>query len=367
MFVSDVIDAHTFAARHHTCCSTVMVAALVGVLMPPAPASAVSISPSELHEVSLINQMRVSKGLPSVVIDRRLTAITEWMATDMATRDYFSHVDHLGRDPFQRMSDFHYPLDTWRGEILAAGNSDAAVTFRQWDLSPAHLTIMLQPHYRAVGIARACDAQATYNCYWAVDFGSRVVAAYHPTVDPGKVGALSVARSATSGLLSWRAASSKVGIGGYQVWAAETGSASLRLTGTTATRSFRLTGLAENTTYRAVIAPVNMADAHGGFTYIQFSTDVTVPIAPRSQRLAERTRSSLKISWRGASDNVTVTHYRVYRWNGHSWKSLGDTTHRSYAVMSLKPGRRYYFREQAFDSAGNRSSASVAFAARTWQ
>jgi len=73
-----------------------MVAALVGVLMPPAPASAVSISPSELHEVSLINQMRVSKGLPSVVIDRRLTAITEWMATDMATRDYFSHVDHLG-------------------------------------------------------------------------------------------------------------------------------------------------------------------------------------------------------------------------------------------------------------------------------
>lgn len=145
------------------------------MLWAPSSALAVNVDEFERAEVSRINRYRVSHGLARVKIDTRLTRVAEWMGGDMVGYDYFSHTDHLGRDPFQRLAAFGYPSNSWRGENLAAGYEDAARTFEQWRTSTPHRRNMLNSHYRAIGIARVCNQATTYGCYWVTEFGSVVV------------------------------------------------------------------------------------------------------------------------------------------------------------------------------------------------
>lgn len=153
----------------------VLIAAMLWLAAVPVSSHAVSISKFERQQLRLINKFRRSHGLKRLKMDRRLTKTATWMAGDMPSYEYFDHVDHLTRDPFQRLDDFKYPDDTWRGENLAAGNEDARSTFDQWRTSPEHRDNMLNGEYRAIGIARICRPESQYNCYWVTEFGSRVV------------------------------------------------------------------------------------------------------------------------------------------------------------------------------------------------
>lgn len=145
------------------------------LLAAPAVAQAVDVNAAERAEVNHINSYRKTHGLSNLLIDAKLTAAAEWMSTDMAANNYFSHTDRLGRDPFDRIAHYGYPSDTWRGENLAAGNEDPDATFEQWRNSPAHNENMLDAHYRAIGIARVYDPGSTYGYFWTTSFGSRVV------------------------------------------------------------------------------------------------------------------------------------------------------------------------------------------------
>jgi hypothetical protein len=93
------------------------------------------------------------------------------MSQDMAEKDYFSHTDSLGRDPFQRMADFGYNYNAWKGENLAAGSDTPQMTFQLWRDSPGHNANMLNPNFVVVGLAKAYDASSTYGWYWAAEFG----------------------------------------------------------------------------------------------------------------------------------------------------------------------------------------------------
>jgi uncharacterized protein YkwD len=89
----------------------------------------------------------------------------------MTQKNYFSHTDSVGRDPFKRMTAFGYTFQTSEGENIAAGNSSASATFSQWKASSAHNQNMLSSAYKVVGISRAYSATATYGWYWTTDFG----------------------------------------------------------------------------------------------------------------------------------------------------------------------------------------------------
>ena len=137
------------------------------------PAPARSMAPEVIRQVSLINRFRVARGLSLLRLDAQLTASATWMARDMATKDYFAHQDSRKRGWFRRLRDFRYPVrSTWTGENLAAGHETAQPTHQQWLTSIPHRRNMLNPRFRAIGIARVFVEGSTYGWYWVTDFGS---------------------------------------------------------------------------------------------------------------------------------------------------------------------------------------------------
>ncbi|MFN0084586.1 MAG: CAP domain-containing protein [Blastocatellia bacterium] len=132
----------------------------------------------ELTVLRLINEYRAQNGLPVLKASISLTRAADWMSGDMASKNYFSHTDSMGRDPFARMTVFGYAFATTKGENLAAGYSDAARTFNQWRNSPGHNSAMLHKDFRAIGISRVYQMFSTYKYYWTTDFGGVVDATF---------------------------------------------------------------------------------------------------------------------------------------------------------------------------------------------
>jgi len=132
----------------------------------------------------LINDYRAQNGAGPLPIDVKLTAAADWIARDMlagcvTAGTSCSHTDTRGRDPQQRMGDFGYPVNqTASGENIYWGDRSISGTaqnaFTGWRNSPPHNRNMLDPAFKAIGIARACDSQ---HCAWVTNFGGQVTQA----------------------------------------------------------------------------------------------------------------------------------------------------------------------------------------------
>ncbi|MGI9033572.1 MAG: CAP domain-containing protein [Acidimicrobiales bacterium] len=118
-----------------------------------------------------INTYRAEHGLGALRVSTTLANAATWDTNDMAAKNYFSHTDSLGRDPFQRMTAFGYGYATTEGENIAAGTATAAATFDQWKASAGHNQNMLTAAYKVIGISRSYSATSTYGWYWNTDFG----------------------------------------------------------------------------------------------------------------------------------------------------------------------------------------------------
>jgi len=148
----------------------------------PTPVSGSSLDAEENSFLGILNNYRSQNGLGPLQISAQLEASSRWMSNDMATKNYFSHTDSLGRNPFTRMIAFGYLVNqTSAGENLAAGYSDAQNSFHQWlnacdaDANGActygHRMNMLNASYQKIGIARTYNVTSTYRWYWTTDFG----------------------------------------------------------------------------------------------------------------------------------------------------------------------------------------------------
>lgn len=118
-----------------------------------------------------INAYRAQNGLPALRVSTALANAATWHTNDMAQKNYFSHTDSLGRDPFKRMTAYGYSYSTSRGENIAAGNATAAATLAQWKSSSGHNQNMLSAAYKVIGISRSYASTSTYKWYWNTDFG----------------------------------------------------------------------------------------------------------------------------------------------------------------------------------------------------
>jgi hypothetical protein len=132
--------------------------------------------------VELLNAYRVANGLSPLAEDSRLVAAAEWFATDMLAHCISpawacQHTDSTGRAFDQRLRDFSYPcgITAGCGENIAGGTGGSAATadqiFAAWKVSPSHNADMLQAEWKALGVARRCDAER--NCAWSNEFGSQ--------------------------------------------------------------------------------------------------------------------------------------------------------------------------------------------------
>lgn len=145
---------------------------LATLAFPSAVRAAPAASSQEL--ASLINQYRASRGLVQLGISPTLTAAAQWMATDMATKNYFPccHISLDGRTPTQRMADAGYPAySTVRGETIAVGYATAAQVLTVWRNSPPHNGEMLDPRYRAIGVGFAYNPNTSLKWYWVANYG----------------------------------------------------------------------------------------------------------------------------------------------------------------------------------------------------
>src|SRR5437868_15378848 len=122
-------------------------------------ARAATLDTGENDLLAQVNAFRAARGLSTLVVSDSLTLAAKWMATDMSANNYFAHTSLDGRSPTQRMADAGYPaFTTWSGEDLAAGYTAAAQVLQGWINSPAHLAVLTNPAYRAIGIGRAYSA-----------------------------------------------------------------------------------------------------------------------------------------------------------------------------------------------------------------
>lgn len=85
------------------------------------------------------------------------------------------------------------------------------------------------------------------------------------------------------------------------------------------------------------------------------ATDTTPPTAPNLTASPGNTQVAL--SWTGATDNVGVTEYEV--WRGTTWVASLPSSARSYTVMGLTNGELHNFRVVAYDAARNYANSNV--------
>ena len=151
--------------------------------------------------------------------------------------------------------------------------------------------------------------------------------------------------------LSWTLATDNIAVVSYDVY-----KNGLFLVNTTAT-SYLVTGLVASTTYtfsvKAKDAAGNLSVNSNILTITTQAPDVTPPTPP-TLSAANTTSTTTVLSWSGATDNIGVSAYDVYR----GAILLGTTAITTYNVTGLTPLTPYSFSVKAKDESGNISISS---------
>ncbi len=156
----------------------------------------------------------------------------------------------------------------------------------------------------------------------------------------------------TTTTLSWSGATDNLAVTGYNVYKDGV------LLGSTAATTYAVSGLTAATTYAFTVqakdAAGNISVASNIVSITTLTPDTTAPTAP-TLSASGTTATTTNLSWTGASDNVAVTGYDVYK----GTTLLGSTTTATtYAVSGLTASTAYTFTVKAKDAAANISVAS---------
>ena len=151
--------------------SALVVSMVLTVAMLMFAPAALAYDNEELQFLTLINNYRTSNGLPALTLSYSLSSASAGHSCDMANQNYFSHNSLDGRTPWDRIRAAGYTYNTWLGENIAAGQTDAVTVFNAWRNSPSHNANMLSSNYLAIGIDRCYNGGSQYGWYWTTDFG----------------------------------------------------------------------------------------------------------------------------------------------------------------------------------------------------
>ena len=124
--------------------------------------------------VNLVNEYRVSKGLPRLRADPYITTASNNYAHVMATeRGNVASVSHTGPDGStseQRLAASGYG-GAFCGENLAAGQVSPQAAVDVWKSSPAHNAIMLAANPTEIGVGYYYNPSSHYKHYWVLMTG----------------------------------------------------------------------------------------------------------------------------------------------------------------------------------------------------
>lgn len=173
-----------------------------------------------------------------------------------------------------------------------------------------------------------------------------------PDTTPPTTPTLSASNTTSvSTILSFTGATDNVGISGYDIY--KDGS----LLATVTASPYTVTGLTPSTTYaftvKAKDASGNISTESNSVSVTTLDPDTTAPVAP-TLTASNTTNNSTVLSWSGATDNVGVTGYDIYK-DGVLISSTNNTT---FTVTGLTNSTTYTFTVKAKDDAGNISLES---------
>jgi uncharacterized protein YkwD len=127
-----------------------------------------------LEMLALVNAWRARNGVAPLVLDGLLLAAARTKAEALARTESHDHeVDGVGW--WDNIANQGYPTEHgWLGENIVTGVSHAADALNLLRQSGAHNRNLLDPKFRAMGVAVAWNANS--GPYWAQTFGDLVVA-----------------------------------------------------------------------------------------------------------------------------------------------------------------------------------------------
>lgn len=115
--------------------------------------------------LTLVNELRKSKGLSPLVADGAARGAAIYQADRMVKAQKMAHLIGLTDSFLIRMKNGNVPLPA--AENVASGQYSVERVVRAWITSPHHLENMLG-NYRGLGVAVAYDATAKNRPYWAM-------------------------------------------------------------------------------------------------------------------------------------------------------------------------------------------------------
>lgn len=126
--------------------------------------------------LSLMNAARANAGCGPLVISDTLTTIAQQHAQDMASNDFFSHVNLQGLDAGDRADQAGYP---WLkiAENIGGGQSSAQEIYTSWMNSSSHRANIENCSLKETGIGYVYvqndQGSQTWSHYWVEVFGTR--------------------------------------------------------------------------------------------------------------------------------------------------------------------------------------------------
>lgn len=148
-------------------CLALFLSASVGIAKPNAAGVVEAVSPVEVSSIEervfqTINQVREENNLEPLSYRKDLSVIARSHSSDMASRDYFSHISPDGENLQKRISRGGITDWTRLAENIASnqGFSDpASIAVKGWLESPGHRHNILDKNLTETGIGVAIDAR----------------------------------------------------------------------------------------------------------------------------------------------------------------------------------------------------------------
>lgn len=123
----------------------------------------------ERSTFDLVNSFRVRHNLHTLQWDDKANMSARLHSMDMAEKDYFSHTNLDGIDPFQRMKDQGIDFYT-AGENIAAGQHMPFFAHNDWVNSMGHRLNMLSGDYEKLGVGVGLNLSSRYVYYYTQNF-----------------------------------------------------------------------------------------------------------------------------------------------------------------------------------------------------
>ena len=140
---------------------------------PPGSCTFVTSGSYQGEVIQLINQARVSAGLPALSVNAQLGAAAQAHSTDMACYSLLSHTGSDGSSIQQRIAAAGYGA-SYSAEVIYAGYGAYPQTaFDWWMNDPAHKAVIMDARVTEIGAGYAYVVDSADGNYYTVDLGSQ--------------------------------------------------------------------------------------------------------------------------------------------------------------------------------------------------